>query len=203
MEKKKINQILGICIIILTIIGIIVIIKLNKKDKIIGIGEVYNFIEVFEIDEIEKTEYKIELNKNIEISGQYITGGNLYQLNCKVDLMGQMGKMIYVRESYNKLNVYQTEYEIDEYEAVSLQIDEIINDFEEKCKSNLNIDSEQVREELRGENTTKGKIPLGESIYNENRGYTKTYELEEKIYDINVYRKDDKIICELVMHLKQ
>ena len=46
-----------------------------------------------------------------------------------------------------------------------------------------------------------GKIPLGESIYYENREYTKTFKVGEKTYDLNFYRKDDKIICELVSEM--
>ena len=82
------------------------------------------------------------------------------------------------------------------------QVEGIIENFESKCKSYLGINEEEKgREELSGENTTKGAIPIGESIYYENREYSKSYDLDGKTYEINFYKNGTEIVCELVYEI--
>lgn len=206
MEKKKKRITIGIIIAIL-LIAFIIFLLTNKQenDKSVSKTEttVLDISQVFEIDDIEKSKYEIEKAKDIQIASKYIVGSNIYKLKANVECMEDSGKMLYVRESYNKLNIYQEEQKIDEYENVNSQLEGIIENFESKCKSYLGIDEEEKgREELSGESRTKGAIPIGESIYYENREYSKSYDLDGKTYEMNFYKKDTGIVCELVCEIK-
>lgn len=199
INNKKVIIILSIIFII--ILGLIIANNNNQKEELTDIPEV-DISQVFDIQDVSKSKYKIEKKKEIEISYEYLTGKGSYELLANVEFTGKTGKMYYIREYYESMNVYKTEYKIDEYEAISSQVEGIILDFEGKCKSYLGIDYEEKgSEELRGESITQSKIPLGESIYYENRLYVKTYSMEEKTYEMNFYKKDNKIICELVYKL--
>ena len=205
MEKKRKIIIIGIIILII-LVTVMTVLLLNRQENNDSISKtdptILDISQVFEIDDIEKSKYEIEKVKDIQISSKYIVGSNIYQLKANVEFMEDTGKMFYVRESYNKLNIYQEEQKIDEYDNVNLQVEGIIENFESKCKSYLGIDEEEKgREELTGESTTKGAIPIGESIYYENREYSKSYELEEKTYEMNFYKDGTKIVCELVYEM--
>ena len=202
MNKKRIITISAIVIIVVISIICICIIKVSDREKD-GNSQVktetLDISQVFELEDIQKSKYEIEKINDIKISSKYLIGTETYELKANVDFQDDIGKMYYVRESYSNLNIYQTEYKIDEYENISSQVEGIIENFETKCKSYLGIEeSEKGREELSGESTTKAAIPLGESIYYENREYRKNYDVEEKQYDINFYKKDKAIVCELV-----
>lgn len=206
MEKKKKIIIIGIIIEII-IVAVITVVLLNKQKNNNSISKteitVLDISQVFEIDDIEKSKYEIEKVKDIQMSSKYIVGSNTYRLNANVEFIEDTGKMIYVRENYNKLNIYQEEQKIDEYDNVNSQVEGIIENFENKCKSYLGINEEEKgREALSGESRSKGAIPIGESIYYENREYSKSYELNEKTYEMNFYKKGTKIICELVYEIK-
>ena len=169
MEKKKKIIIIGIIIIII-LMTLITLLLLNrqKNDNSVSKTEptVLEISQVFEIDDIEKSKYEIEKVKDIQISSKYIVGSKTYKLNANVEFMEETGKMFYVRESYNKLNIYQEEQKIDGYDNVNSQVEGIIENFESKCKSYLGIDAEEKGiEVLSGESTVKGAIPIGESIY--------------------------------------
>ena len=205
MEKKKKIIIIGIIIAIILVTFIIFLLtnKINKQENNKTETTVLDISQVFEIDDIEKSKYEIEKTKDIQIASKYIVGSNIYRLNADVEFMADTGKMFYVRERYNKLNIYQEEQKIDEYDNVNSQVEVIIENFESNCKSYLGINEEEKgKEELSGESTTKGAIPIGESIYYENREYSKSYELEEKTYEMNFYKKDTGIVCELVYEIK-
>ena len=63
----------------------------------------------------------------------------------------------------------------------------------------MGIDEEyKETDTLYGESTESFERPIEESIYYEERLYSKTYKSEENTYDINFYRKDNQIICEFV-----
>ena len=186
MEKKKKIIIIGI-IIAITLVAFITVLLLNRQEDNESVSKteptILDISQVFEIDDIEKSKYEIEKTKDIQISSKYIVGSNIYRLNANVEFMEDTGKMFYVRENYNKLNIYQEEQKIDEYDNVNSQVEGIIENFESKCKSYLGIDAEEKGiEVLAGESTTKGAIPIGESIYYENREYSKSYDLDEKTY---------------------
>ena len=203
MNKKRIITISAI-VIIGVIFGIsICIIKKSNQEKY-GNSQVktetLDISQVFELEDIQKSKYKIEKIKDIKISSKYLTGTETYELKANVDFQDDIGQMYYVRESYSNLNIYQTEYKIDEYENISSQVEGIIENFEIKCKNYLGIDEqEKGKEELSGESKSKAAIPLGESIYYENKEYRKTYNAEDKQYDINFWKRDNVIMCELVL----
>ena len=206
MEKKK-KIIIIATIIVIILVALIAVLLLNRQENNDSISKIETTVldisQVFDIDDIEKSKYEMEKAKDIQISSKYIVGSNIYRLNAKVEFMEDTGEMLYVRESYNKLNIYQEEQKIDEYDNVNSQVEGIIENFESKCKSYLGINEEEKgKEELSGESTSKGAIPIGESIYYENRKYSKSYELEEKTYEMNFYKKDTGIVCELVYEIK-
>ena len=203
MNKKRIIIISAI-VIIGVIFGIsICIIKKSNQEKY-GNSQVktetLDISQVFELEDIQKSKYEIEKINDIKISSKYLIGTETYELKANVDFQDDIGKMYYVRESYSNLNIYQTEYKIDEYENISSQVEGIIENFEIKCKNYLGIDEqEKGKEELSGESKSKAAIPLGESIYYENKEYRKTYDAEDKQYDINFWKRDNVIMCELVL----
>ena len=197
----KRNKKILIVLDIISIIAIAVIILVIKNTKSIKEPEEISTLDILQVFELEnlQTQYEIEKIKDIQICSKYLTGTETYRLNANVEFEDSIGKMYYVRENYSNLNIYQTEYKIDEYDNINSQVEGIKDNFEEKCKRFLGIDyNEKGKEELLGESKSKAAIPLGESIYYENREYVKTYTLEDKKYEINFYRKHDKIVCELV-----
>ena len=210
MDKKKI--ILITTIIIVGIIIISLIIGLNSKNKeeksVATKSGTAELSEVFEIDDIENSQYETAKNKEAQVASKYLTSSNIFELNANVKFDEDKGTMIYIREDYEKINIYQEEHSINKYEDKNIRVEEIMREFEQKCESYLNVNDEtEVREELYGESTVKGKIPVEESIYNENRLYSKTYTVEDEIdnskkkYDINFYRQEEKIICEFVYYI--
>ena len=202
-KKRKMIVIILVLIIIIGIILYSIFKNTNKTDTTFTKKETIDISQAIGLEEIEKTKLKTEKVKNEKTSSKYIIGSNIYKLDAKVDFQGQLGEMLYIRESYNKLNIYKTEYEIDKYESISMQVEGIITAFEEKCKGYLNLElEEEGTEELSGTSEKTGAIPLGESIYYENREYYKSYIVEEKRYDINFYRNENNINCEFVYHLE-
>lgn len=206
MEKKKKIIIIGIIIAII-LVAFITVLLLNRQEDNESLSKteptILDISQVFEIDDIEKSKYEIEKTKDVQIASKYIVGSNTYRLNKNVEFMEDTGEMLYVRENYSKLNIYQEEQKIDEYDNVNSQVEGIIENFESKCKSYLGIDDEEKGiEVLSGESTVKGAIPIGESIYYENREYSKSYDLDEKTYEMNFYKKDAGIVCELVYEIK-
>ena len=107
--------------------------------------------------------------------------------------------MIYIR-GVNNLNIYKTEYAINKYNDKNTRINQIMQEFETICKTYMQGAEEyKETETIYGENEEQeGRLPVEESIYNKGRLYRKTYKNEENEYDINFYRKDEKIICEFV-----
>ena len=203
MNKKRIITISAIVIIVVISIICICIITVSDREKD-GNSQVktetLDISQVFELEDIQKSKYEIEKINDIKISSKYLIGTETYELKANVDFQDDIGQMYYVRESYSNLNIYQTEYKIDEYENISSQVEGIIENFEIKCKNYLGIDEqEKGKEELSGESKSKAAIPLGESIYYENKEYRKTYNAEDKQYDINFWKRDNVIICELVL----
>ena len=140
MEKKKKIIIIGIIIAII-LVTLITLLLLNRQKNNESVSKtetiVLDIAQVFEIDDIEKSKYEIEKAKDIQIASKYILGSNIYRLNADIEFMEDTGEMIYVRESYNKLNIYQEEQKIDEYDNVNSRVEGIIENFESKCKSYL------------------------------------------------------------------
>ena len=201
MSAKKKKIIAGAIIIgIILIIVIIFLNRTNSKKQNEGETETTEEVElseVLEIEDIEKIKYEKEKTKE-EIATKYITGNNMYKLKATVKMQETTGKMIYLR-GVDNINVYQTEYDINKYGDKNTQVSGIMQTFEESCKMYMGIEEEyKETEQLYGESNAEFELPVEESIYNEGRLYSKTYKSEESTYDINFYRKDDKIICEFV-----
>ena len=209
MDKKKIILISTLIIVGIFIISLIIGLNSKKQEdkNILTKSETVELSQVFEIDDIEKSKYEVVENKEIEVASKYLTSSNIFELNANVKFDEDIGRMIYIREDYEKVNIYQEEHELNKYEDKNIRIEEIMTEFEQKCEMYLNVNEDtEVREQLYGESTAKGKIPVVESIYDENRLYSKTYTIEDEIdgpkkYDINFYRSDEKIICEFVYYI--
>ena len=199
MEKKK-KIIIGASIAVILLLLVILIIAIsnnNQETKNIETLQTIELSEVINIEDIEKLSYETETTKE-EISSKYISGRNKYELKANVQLGETEGKMIYERSTEN-INVYKTEYTLDKYGDKNTQVSGIIQNFEDNCKSYMGIDETyQETDMLYGESSGRFELPIEESIYNEERLYSKTYKSEENTYDINFYRQDNKIICEFV-----
>ena len=209
MDKKKIIWISILAIVAIITLVLINVVKLNKQNNNkIEVNKILELSQVFKIDNIEKTKYEIVKNKQIKIASKYSVSNNKYELNVNVRFEEEKGKMIYIRENNEKLNIYQEEHQINKYEDKNTRIEEIMTKFEQKCENYMNTDDDTiVKEKLYGKSISKGKIPVEESIYNENRLYTKTYTIEDEIeektkkYDINFYKIDEIIVCEFVYYI--
>ena len=199
IEKKK-KIIIGASIAgIMLLLAILIIVIVNNKRTEDDTEKLEN-VELSEIiskEDIENLPYEIEKTKE-DISSKYVTGTNMYELKAIVNMQDTTGKIIYVRGTEN-LNVYKTQYVLDKYGDKNTQINEIIQTFEEVCKNYMIIDEEYKETDmLYGESSEESELPIEESIYNEERLYSKTYKSEENEYDINFWRQDNKIICEFV-----
>lgn len=147
----------------------------------------------------------------------------IYVVDNKVNFNEREGKVILLRDEYNKANIYQTTYRIDEDDNISLQVGGRVQTFIEMCKSYIGITAEQepYKEKLYGDEASDVSIPLEESIYVKNRLYSITYRVDNanllagteeivsneaitetsdkaKEYDINFYRVDNTLVCEFV-----
>ena len=197
MSKKKKIIILLLLIILIMITVIVFMFSSKQKENEIEKIPTLQLTQVMDIENIEKSKYEIKKNEKIQVSSKYTIMDKIYEIKANIELEETLGKIIYIREDYEKINIYQTEYEIDKYEDKNHQIEEIINEFEEICKRYLNLyDEEPINEILYGDNDKYNK-PIAESIYNDNRLYSISYKCEEKTYDINFYRNGENIICEL------
>lgn len=198
MSDKRKKIITGA--VIIGIILIILLSRINNKNQNEGekteISEEVELSEVLEIEDIEKMKYEKEKTKD-EIATKYVTGNNMYKLKAIVKMKETTGKMIYVR-GVDNINLYQIEYDINKYGDKNIQVSGIMQTFEESCKNYMGIEEYKETEQLYGESNSEFELPVEESIYNEGRLYSKIYKNEENEYNINFYRKENKIICEFV-----
>ena len=204
MDKKK-KIIIGASIagIVLLLVILIMVISNNKKtQKNTKILENVDLLELINVEDIESLPYETEETKE-EISSKYITGKEIYEVKANVQAGEIEGKMIYVRGSYDKLNIYKTEYMLNKYEDKTTKVRNIMQEFEMLCEGYMEIteDAYKETEQLYGESNADFELPIEESIYIEGRLYSKTYKNEESEYDINFYRQDNKIISEFVKRL--
>lgn len=110
-------------------------------------------------------------------------------------------KQVSISESIEKEKVYQKTYKINKYNDTTMQIREYMEDFEIMCTSYLGIEIDDREGYLKGESTTKLPIPIEESIYLEERAYTKTYTVNNEFgdteyYDIKFYKEGDNLVAE-------
>ena len=200
MQGRKKKIIIGASIAVILLLLVILIVVISNNNKTVENTETLENAELSElinIDNIETLSYKTEKTDE-EISSKYIIGRNKFEVKANVQLGETEGKLIYARGTQN-LNIYKTEYTLSKYGDKNTQVSGIIQTFEEVCKTYMGIDETyQETEQLYGESTESFARPIEESIYDEERLYSKTYKSEENTYDINFYRKDNQIICEFV-----
>ena len=107
-----------------------------------------------------------------------------------------------MRESYLKVNIFQTKYRIDEIGDIATQIGNYMEKFKQEVFSYIGIsDEKETSGILYGKDLKDEALPLEESIYNEKRLYSINYkdqETEGKNYDINFYRNENYLVCEFV-----
>lgn len=205
MSDKKKKIIIGTSIagILLLIVILIIAISNNKKtEENTGLLENVDLSELINIENVESLSFNTEKTEE-EISSKY-TANRKYEVKAKVQASDITGKMIYVRSSYEKLNIFKVEYELSKYGDKAREISDIIQEFEMICEGYMEIteDEYEESEQLYGESSVDFELPVEESIYTEGRLYSKTYKSEENEYDINFYKNGEKIICEFVNVLK-
>lgn len=203
MLNKKIISICIALTMILAIILVIILINKNKEpEKVNRIELTTELLDIENIQEIEKLGYKIEKTEE-EISSKYTSTKDKYEIKAKI-IEGEAtkrteGKMIYVRSNYSNLNIYKTEYKLNKYKDNTIQIREILEEFEIKSEKYMNfLEEYEETDYLYGESTLDYERPIEERIYVEGRLYSKTLKNEEKEYNINYYKSGNSIICELV-----
>ena len=202
-DKKKIIIVGAIIIAIILILIIILILFNRNKNTEEQLQTIKLTTELLDVENIESLEYELEETEE-EISSKYITTGKeKYEIKANIkagESTEEMeGKMIYVRGNYDNLNIYKTEYKLNKYEDKITQVSNILQQFEMMCEEYIGpIDEYEETEQLYGESNAKFELPLEESIYNEERLYSKTYKNEEKEYNINYYKTGENITCELV-----
>ena len=203
LDKNK-KIIIGAIIIAIILILIVTLILLNrnKNEEKEELQTIELTTELLDTENIEGLGYELEETEE-EISSKYVTGRNKYEIKANVkagESTGETeGKMIYVRGNYDNVNIYKTEYKINKYEDKTTQVSNILQQFEMLCEEYIgSLDEYEETEQLYGESDAKFELPLEESIYNEERLYSKTYKNEEKEYNINYYKTGENITCELV-----
>ena len=202
-DKKKKTIIVSIIIAIILILVITLILSNRNKNIEEQLQNIELATELLDVENIESLEYELEETEE-ELSSRYITTGEeKYEVKANIKARESTeeteGKMIYVRGNYDNLNIYKTEYKINKYEDKTTQVSNILQQFEMLCEEYIGpLDEYEEIEQLYGESDAKFELPLEESIYNEERLYSKTYKNEEKEYNINYYKTGENITCELV-----
>ena len=205
MSDKEKKIIVGAIIIAIILIIVITLILFNRNENTESeqLQTIELTTELLDAENIEGLGYELD-EIEAEISSKYITTGKeKYEIKANVKAGESTeeaeGKMIYVRGNYDNLNVYKTEYKINKYEDKTTQVSNILQQFEMICEGYIGpLDEYEETEQLYGESDAKFELPLEESIYNEERLYSKTYKNEEKEYNINYYKTGENITCELV-----
>ena len=204
MSDKKKKVIVGTIIIaiILIIVITLILFNRNKNTESEQLQSIELTTELLDVENIQSLGYELEKTEE-EISSKYITGKEKYEIKANVTAGEENekteGKMIYVRENYDNVNIYKTEYKINKYEDKTTQVSNIMEEFEMICEGYIGLlDEYEETEQLYGESTVDYERPIEESIYIEERLYSKTYKNEEKEYNINFYKTGENIACELV-----
>ena len=195
MPEKKKKIIIGASIAVIVLLLVILIVVISNNNKTAENTETLenaDLSQLIDVDNIETISYETEKTEE-EISTKYITGRNTYEVKANVQAGETEGKMIYARGTQN----------LNKYKDTTTQVQNIMQEFEIMCEGYMEITEEEYKEteQLYGESTESFERPLEESIYDEERLYSKTYKSEENTYDINFYRQDNKIICEFVKTL--
>ena len=201
-KKKTIIESIIIAIILIIVITLMLFNR-NKNTEPEQLQTIELTTELLDAENVESLEYELEETKE-EISSKYITTGKeKYEVKANIkagESTGETeGKMIYVRGNYDNVNIYKTEYKINKYEDKTTQVSNILQQFEMLCEEYIGpLDEYEETEQLYGESDAKFELPLEESIYNEERLYSKIYKNDQREYNINYYKTGENITCELV-----
>ena len=205
MNNKKIY--ITIAIIIAVLLIFIIILKINSKNRNnTAVLPSIDFSEVFELEDIKNTKYDIKKANNEKIAIKY-NAVETYILNANVELNGRKGKMIYVRDINNKMNIYQTKYRIDDLDYAN-GINKYIANFLENASTIIGIDQLQIEDGIIFGEENKPQY-LEESIYTDKKLYTFHHEeqngstdnQDKKKYGINFYMNENYLMCEIVVLL--
>ncbi len=178
--------------------------------------------QVIDIENLETSLYKdlMKTTKDFKIASKYKVGKEATTIDAKVDMYldGKIARAIYIRDDDTKLNIVQLKQEIikDENKPETIQVEELIRDFEMECKSNMGLmDLEHKPDEV---SIKDDDMPISEKIYNNKEAYSARYTVQEesftedeikemgidmseytKTYDINFYMDgDNTLVCEFV-----
>ena len=133
--NKKI-KIIGAIIAITIIIIALVFIILNKKS--IKADQNINYLEISNIEDIKKQIKEVKADQEKTSSKyEYI---KKYKLNKKGKLGETEGTYIYLRESLEDVNIFKTEYEVND----SNQVEETMLKFTTMCKQQLALDENTI-----------------------------------------------------------
>ena len=200
LDKKKKKIIGAVIIAIILIMLIVIFVKRAANIKQEDIQTIELTTELLNVENIEDCEYETDKTEEQISSKYYASEKYEKKANVKAEETGKTeGKIIYVRGNYDNLNIYKTEYKLNKYKDTTIQVNNIMEEFEMICEQYISmLDEYEQTEQLYGESTVDYERPLAESIYNDGRLYSKTYKNEEKQYDINYYKSENSIICELV-----
>lgn len=201
--NKKI-KIIGAIIAITIIIIALVFIILNKKS--IKADQNINYLEISNIEDIKKQIKEVKADQEKTSSKyEYI---KKYKLNKKGKLGETEGTYIYLRESLEDVNIFKTEYEVND----SNQVEETMLNFTTMCKQQLALDENTIPVEsyIVGEVESNDPVTVADCVYKYQLLCTDTYEVKDetneenkKTYEINFYMDGNKLACELAYVIKQ
>lgn len=201
--NKKI-KIIGAIIAITIIIIALVFIILNKKS--IKADQNINYLEISNIEDIKKQIKEVKADQEKTSSKyEYI---KKYKLNKKGKLVETEGTYIYLRESLEDVNIFKTEYEVND----SNQVEETMLKFTTMCKQQLALDENTIPVEsyIVGEVESNDPVTVADCVYKYKLLCTDTYEVKDetneenkKTYEINFYMDGNKLACELAYVIKQ
>lgn len=201
--NKKI-KIIGAIIAITIIIIALVFIILNKKS--IKADQNINYLEISNIEDIKKQIKEVKADQEKTSSKyEYI---KKYKLNKKGKLGETEGTYIYLRESLEDVNIFKTEYEVND----SNQVEETMLKFTKMCKQQLALDENTIPVEsyIVGEVESNDPVTVADCVYKYQLLCTDTYEVKDetneenkKTYEINYYMDGNKLACELAYVIKQ
>ena len=205
-KKKLIISVIAVIAILVIIFAIIINKRVDAamKKNYETLPEVELSSEIFETEDINTLkDFKIEKTSAVSLSSKYVVGSNSYITKADVKLENRTGKLIFLRDGYNKVNIYQTKYGIDELDSISSQVSRYMEEFKMNCTMIMGAGlDEPTNSVLVNKDDSDKNIPLEESIFNHNRLYSLTYNIKEdslledntidssnaRKYEINFYR---------------
>ena len=215
-KKKLIISVIAVIAILVIIFAIIINKRVDAamKKNYETLPEVELSSEIFETEDINTLkDFKIEKTSAVSLSSKYVVGSNSYITKADVKLENRTGKLIFLRDGYNKVNIYQTKYGIDELDSISSQVSRYMDEFKMNCTMLIGAGSDEPSNSvLVNKDDSDRNIPLEESIFNHNRLYSLTYNIKEdslledssidssntRKYEINFYRNGSYLMCEFV-----